>query len=221
MIKPLTCLYSAVKPQTGVAQNSFYHCSPEGLSIRQRRQDLIWTSVSNSTRNCWKRHWSCYLRYCANYKLSAIPCSVSQAADYLAFLSMYMKHSSILIYYQAVLFYHKFFGLSAPSLSLPYLKTILSGIQNIPGSRIVPKDPFTPELLLDLAKVVDFNLDAHVLCWTGILIMFRSLLRVSHVTDSPHTLTRADIQVDKWGVTFSIHSTKTRKIGEGWSSSPW
>lgn len=148
------------------------------MEIRQRRQDLIWTSVSKSTRNCRRHHWSCYLRYCADYRLSAIPCSVSQAADYLAFLSLYMKHSSILMYYQAILFYHKIFGSSAPPLSHPYLKTILSGILNIQGARVVPKDPFTPELLLNLCKVVNQKIDAHILCWTGLVIMFRSLLRV-------------------------------------------
>lgn len=128
---------------------------------------------------------------------------------------MYMKHSSILIYYQAVVFYHKVFGLAAPPLSHPYLKSILSGILNIPGSRAVSKDPFTPELLLDLAKFVSLDLDAHVLCWTGLLIMFRSLLRVSHITDSAHTLTRADVRVQDWGVTLSIRSSKTMKEGEG------
>lgn len=38
---------------------------------------------------------------------------------------------------------------------------------------------------------------------------------MSHVTDSPHTLTRNDVKIENWVVTLSIRSTKTRKRGEG------
>lgn len=148
------------------------------------------------------------------YSLSPIPCSVEQAADYLSFLSLHMKLSSMLVYYQSVKFFHKMFGLSAPSLSHPYLKSILGGVANIPSSRAVPKEPFTPGLLKKLAGVVALELEVHLLTWVAVVIMFRTLLRVSHLTDSEHTLKRSYVKLESWGVVLSIRSTKTLKRGD-------
>lgn len=103
------------------------------------------------------------------------PCHVMKAADYISFLSLYMKYNSILVYYQAVRFYHKLFGFQAPSLSHPYLKSILAGVLNIPGSKPRAKDPMFPAHLRLLIKKVNFDLDAHVLTWCALVIMFRTL----------------------------------------------
>lgn len=136
-----------------------------------------------------------------------------QAADYIAFLSLYMKHSSILVYYQAVRFYHKLFGLLAPPLSHPYLKSVLAGVLNIPGAQPATKEPMTPGHLNLLIRKVNFDLDVHLLTWCAVVLMFRTLLRVSHVTDSPHTLLRKDLHVHGWGIILDIHSSKTMKKG--------
>lgn len=111
-----------------------HDCSTGGRDIRNQRQELLWTSVAPTTRACRMRHWKCYREFCEKYKLNLFPCTLMQSADYLTFLSLYMKHSSVLVYYQAVRFYHK--------LSHPYLKGVLAGIMNIPESRMVPKEPF-------------------------------------------------------------------------------
>lgn len=136
-----------------------------------------------------------------------------QAADYLTFLSIHMKLNSVLVYYQSVRFFHKLFGLEAPSLAHPYLRSILAGVGNIPEARAVPKEPFTPFLLKKIARVLVLELDVHVLTWTALIIMFRSLLRISHLTDSEHTLRRSDVVFKNWGVILTVHSSKTMKEG--------
>lgn len=203
-----------MKQKTGVAHRIYYVSSTGGEQIQKRRKDLLWTSIAPSTRKCRVKHWRCYQEYCKRYRLNCIPCTLYQAADYLSFLSLFMKYSSVLVYYQSVRFFHKVFGLQAPTLSHPYLKSILAGISNVPGSRSVQKDPITPDHLYKLSKVVHWEIDAHVLTWAALVIMFRTLLRVSHVTDSPHTLLRNDLHLHKWGMVLLIHSSKTMKKGE-------
>ena len=50
-----------------------------------------------------------------------------------------------------------------------------------------------------------------IMVWTMIVFLFSTLLRVSHVVLSHHTLLRRDIKFFKWGVLVCIHSSKTSK----------
>lgn len=76
-----------------------------------------------------------------------LPCSISQAADYISLLGVFMKHSSVLTYYQAVLFMHRLSGYAAPPVNTPLLKSVLTGILNKSDGGSVKKGPFTPLLL--------------------------------------------------------------------------
>lgn len=101
-----------------------------------------------------------------------------------------MKKSSVVVYFQAVRFYHKLFQIEMPVLSHPHLKAVLLGISNQPGHVSVSKPAFRVEDFDRLFSVVCEKIDVHLLVWTAVLFMFRTLLRVSHVTDSYHTLLR-------------------------------
>lgn len=119
-----------------------------------------------------------------------------------------MRHASVVTYYQAVLYGHCLEGLEAPSMSTPMLKDILRGLLNQPDGPSVPKDPLRPADLKKLFDVLPLHSDIHLLVWVALLVMFRALLRVSHIVKSPHTLTRADVKFYKWGLTLHVKSAK-------------
>ena len=50
--------------------------------------------------------------------------------------------------------------------------------------------------------------------WTMILFLFKTLLRVSHVVTSPHTLLVRDIVFKSWGMIVNIKSSKTSQRGK-------
>lgn len=50
--------------------------------------------------------------------------------------------------------------------------------------------------------------------WAAVLLLFRSLLRVSYVVTSPHTLKIQDVQRTNYGLLIGVHSSKTRKSGD-------
>lgn len=182
----------------------------------KRLQQLIqthrWNSVKPSTRQSRQKQWKCYVRFCSLYKLSPIPCSVTQASYYIAFLGLYMKHSSIISYYQSVLFGHKLLGIEAPPISHPLLKALCLGILNTPSAVPVSKDPLRPADIRAMYKGVNMSSDIEVLIWAALLTMYRALLRVSHVTLSSHTLLRRDIEFQDWGVTIWIRSAKNLRL---------
>lgn len=111
-----------------------------------------------------------------------------------------MKYSSIVTYYQAVVFYHKLFGFRVPLLSDFRLKYILAGIQREPGKSKCPMDPFSSNHLKKLYFAVNLDFDLDFFIWVACLILFRSLLRVSHVVVSPHALKRSDVSFKSWGL---------------------
>lgn len=178
-------------------------------ALRRMAYRLRLRSVSSQTLLTRQKHWSCYLKFCRLYKLPPVPCDIEPAACYISYLSMFMKHSSIVTYFYGVVFYHKLLGFAPPSTSHFYLKSILSGIYREPSAPPTVKDTFRPADLLELQRCVDYTVDLDFLVWVGILILFRSLLRVSHLVDSPHALKRGDVVFKSWGVLLRINSSKT------------
>lgn len=66
-------------------------------------------------------------------------------------------------------------------------------------------------LLATLKKLyvaVDFDVNIQFLVWVAVIVLFRTLLRVSHVIDSPHTLRRRDVSFTPWGVILVVYSAK-------------
>lgn len=179
--------------------------------LAQLRNRWIRQAVSDTTWDLRRKHWKVYVNFCREYSFPVLPCSVSQAAGYISLLGLFMKHSSVLTYYQAVLFMHKLSGCEAPPLNLPLLRSILTGILNKDNGGSVKKEPFTPELLLRVYKVVKLCVHEELLTWIGLLLMFRSLLRVSHIVISPHTLRRCDVKFLSWGVMILVKSSKTKR----------
>lgn len=109
--------------------------------------------------------------------------------------------------------FHVIFGLQAPSLSHPYLRLVMSGIENSPAGLVEPKEPFCASDLPKLLKVVCLDVDVHLLTWIATVLMFNSLLRISHIVLSPHTLLQEDVKIQEWGVLLRIRSAKTLKHG--------
>lgn len=93
------------------------------------------------------------------------------------------------------------------------LTAILQGILHKSHGLSVGKDPFTPEMLKRIFVVVDFTSHEEKLTWIALLLMFRTLLRISHIIISPHTLHRSDVCFKSWGVVILIKSAKNRKRG--------
>ena len=144
-----------------------------------------------------------------------MPISVNQACLYVTYLAENLKVSSIITYYQAIVFYHVCAGLEPVRLSNPTLKATIKGIEKGESKSACGKDPMFPEHLLAMGKVVDFDSNLEVLVFIAVLLMFRTLLRVSHIVSSNHMLLRGDVKWDGETVLLSVRSSKTDQIGKG------
>ena len=69
----------------------------------------------------------------------------------------------------------------------------MNGIKRLAPVAPQGKDPLFPMHLKALSRVIDCYDVLDLLVFVGCLVMFRSLLRISHIVDSDHTLLRADV----------------------------
>ena len=90
----------------------------------------------------------------------------------------------------------------------------MDGIGRVKGKIQKGKDPISPVHLKKIARVVGKESDWEFMMFTCILFMFRTLLRVSHMVWSNHTLTCSDVKFNKNGMLVAIRSSKTKGKGE-------
>ena len=156
--------------------------------------------------------WNCYLKACNDYNWNPLPCHINQACLYVTLLSERLKLSSIICYYQSVIFHHVCVGLEPIRISNPVLQATLKGIEK--GQSSKGKDPILPQHLLQLRPVINVLNEVELLVWVAVLVIFRSLLRISHIVKSPHTLRVCDVQLSDTTCILKIHSSKTTSKGD-------
>ena len=110
-----------------------------------------------------------------------------------------MKYTSIVNYYQAVIFFHNVKGLPVAGWSDKLLAQTIKGIKNSKPHVDDAKDPIRPEHLEIMYRKVDTSSFYMLTMWCMILFLFKTLLRVSHVVISPHTLLVKKIVFKSWG----------------------
>ena len=179
----------------------------------RRAQNLRKASVSKSTLKTRERQWLCYLEVCSKYKWNPFGCTSSQACKYVAYLSNSMRYSSVINYYQTVIFYHNVRGSPITNWTDPMLSQTVKGIKNMETTPEDVKDPITEKHLGMMISSVKVKNEFSVLIWTMIIFLFRTLLRVGHVIVSPHTLHGRDVKFFKWGAMVSVNSSKIKQKG--------
>lgn len=94
------------------------------------------------------------------------------------------------------------------------LSCTLRGAKRLLGDTTLSADPLLPEHLLVMYPLLNFNNKKDLIFWCAICLSFRCLLRKSHFTDSPHMLTRSQIEFTEYGMILNITSSKTIQFKE-------
>ena len=166
-------------------------------------------SIADSTKRSRAGQWEIYKDTCLELGWTVLPCSLEQACLYVTHLANRLKFSSVKAYYQAVVFYHVCAGLEPVRMSNPVLSATLKGIERSKSEGSKGKDPILPHHLKKIMLVCDFSVDLEVMVCIAALLMFRTLLRVSNVVSSDHTLRRGDVIFGTEGCAVRVGSSKT------------
>ena len=155
--------------------------------------------------------WGIYKQTCKQFDWPIFPCNVDQACQYVSYLAERLKFSSIRSYYQSVIFFHVCAGFEPIRMSNPILNATLRGIEKSKAGEGKGKDPILPGHLRCIMAVAHKDVELELLVCVASLLMFRTLLRVSHVVHSDHTLKTDDVRFFNGGCLIRVCSSKTTK----------
>ena len=188
---------------------------PKLTDLEERAVSYREHSLCESTRRSRASQWNKYLETCDHYGWDPMPITVNQACLYVTLLADKLKISTVINYYQSIVFFHVCAGVEPVRLSNPILKSTLKGIERSKNEVSKGKDPIFPEHLSAIGKVVNFKSDLETIVFIAMLLMFRSLLRVSHIVSSSHMLRVKDVRFEKNTMFLDIGTSKTDQLGKG------
>lgn len=171
-------------------------------------------SMAPATLRTRKVQWACYKNFCETMNFRCLPCSNDQLSLFSTYLSTKMTYSSVNNYTHAVIVLHRILGLEPPELDSSLVKMTLLGIRNRPSKISNPRVPVTLAHLKKMFYCLDLRKTSHVMFWSCMLTLFRTLLRVSHVTSSDHNLCVKDVRSCSSGLVFMVYSSKTTHRSE-------
>ena len=168
--------------------------------------------MAETTKICRKQQIRRYKKFCVIYSLSPFPCTASQASLYATYLADKLSPTSIRNYVSAVWYFSKLKG--HPDYSGNFvLKATLDGIERLSDVIPVVTYPLSSQDMLKIYSMLDMSIFVDKIFWVSILLAFRCVLRICHVTNSIHSLLIKDVVVCDKFIKVHIRSSKTDQYG--------
>ena len=168
-----------------------------------------------NTRTAYKSRWNRYYGFCTDYGLVPLPASVTNMCLYITFLSKSVGYVTIKNYVSSVWVLHDHMGVPHVDPDNFLIKSTLQGAKRVLGSATRQVDPLSPGDLMCIHSSLDMNSWGDFVMWCAIVLCFRCLLRVSHVTSSPHTLRVKDVVFWGGGWMFFFKALKLSSFVRG------
>ena len=180
---------------------------------------VIGSAWTKSTLACRNSQWSRFIKVCQDFGLSPIPADATTVARFLVWQSKSSKYSTCNNYLSAINVLHKFYGHDTDFRQCFLIKLMMKGLKSVLGDQSCQKRPFTVRELCEMYKSLNFESEDEIICWTIIILSFRSLLQKSNLvptspTDDAHVLHRWDVSFHSWGMMVRVTSIKTLKNSE-------
>ena len=172
---------------------------------------LCWSDATIKAR---RSQWSLFVTFCESVGLPSLPTTTETMCLYITHLTKRVGYVTITNYVCGVGKMHEFMGYDPPDMSSFLYKSTLLGAKRLLGDQSTPALPLTPSDLVRMRGLLDLSNPGDLRFWCAVLLAFRCVLRVGHVTSSPHELKRKDIVWTADGFDVVISSSKTVQFRE-------
>ena len=174
-------------------------------------RDQCW---ADNTKKAYASRWNKYYAFCSEYKFQPLPATVTMVCLYVTHLMKTLCFVSIKNYISSLWVLHDFMGLDHVDTDNYLIKCTINGAKRILGSATRQVDPLTPRDMIKIFRTLEKKSWADFTFWCACIVCYRCLLRVSHISMSPHTLRVRDITFWEGGMDFIIRSSKTIQYQE-------
>ena len=139
-------------------------------------------SIKDSTKKNLLVHLNSYKIFCDRFRFDLFPCDNLQLCQYGQYLARTFKSADGVGNYQSgIRTCHALLGLPVPDPSEKQMQMFMQGLKRILLHAIKQAEPMTPDLLLRLSKVVNYQDDVEMVAWTAILLGFYMFMRRSNL----------------------------------------
>ena len=209
----IICLYSLTIGKFNIVVDVF---AQRLARLDRKMSSSTLHGLALSSQRNFKTHVSAYVTFCTYYGLNLFPADELQTRQYVQHLSEFHKSvDSSKGYVSSMKSLHEIFGFTPPSTDHLYQLTV-NGIRRDKGHVVCQSAPVTPQMLADVALMVNTNDGVQLASWVAILAGFYLLFRKSNlvpdtcVTFSPHRqLTRSNFVRMKDCYVVKVYWSKT------------
>ena len=169
-------------------------------------RSLCW---SDNTIRCKKSQWKQFFKFCHEYDLTPLPADSETVCLYITYQTSRVCYITIANYVSAIWLLHKYLDYTHPDPSGFMVQSTLRGARRLLGSASEPALPLTPENMVSIYDRLDLTKAQDLRFWCALVLSFRCLLRVGHITKSPHVLCVKDVEFTDVGLDVVVTSSKT------------
>ena len=150
-------------------------------------------SLKDSTKKNIATHLKSYQIFCDRFGFDLFPCDNKQLCRYGQYLARNFRSADAVCNYQSgIRTCHALLGLQVPDIQDRQMQMFIKGLKRILVHAVKQAEPVTPELLLRLSKVVNYQDDVEMVAWVAVLLGFYMFMRKSNLV--PPTMDTYNIQ---------------------------
>lgn len=174
-------------------------------------REHCWADNTIKTR---RSQWKKYFKFCIEFGMEPLPASPETVCLFITYLARTCCYITIANYISGLWALHDFWGFKHVESSMFIIKATLMGAKRLLGCETVQAPPLSPEDMKKLWLQLDMNVFGDLQLWCAITLAYRCLLRVSHITTSPHNMKVKDVSFDSTGIDVTVRSSKTIQFKE-------
>lgn len=182
-------------------------------TLRERLPQLQKFAWAESTKRTRDYQWRKYIKFCLRVKIQPIPMDCEMVSLFLLHLAMNgLAYSTINNQLSALVSYARLHRQDI-ALRMDFgIELTLLALQRILGDSPKGKEELYPGELIQVKKCVNLSSYVEESSWLGVLFLYRTMLRKSHVFSGEfgeNLLCRKDLKFTEWGVIVTVRHTKT------------
>ena len=178
-------------------------------------------TYAESTKKSYSCHRRQYIQFCSEMGYRAVPVTQETLLRYTVFLARRLTVASVRKYLNVVRLLHLEHGFPNPLRENWFLDTLLKGVSREKGLSVKRKLPISPEILLKIKSLLNFNLILDSMFWAACTTAFFGFFRKSNLFppsatkfDNTKHLCRSDFSLFHWGLLLNIRWSKTIQFKE-------
>lgn len=154
------------------------------------------------------------MKFCDIYDYQPLPASVECVCMYITYMCTSLNYTSLHKYVSALWMLHEYNGVESVPHKTFLITATLAGARRLLGDHTEQVDPLFPEDIVKIRAVLTMSNWDDFVFWVALILSFRCLLRVGHVTKGVHTLRVSDVIPTRQGLDLTISSSKTMQYKE-------